>query len=459
MKLSTLLAASSIQAALVSSSPASLHQKGHHSIFDGRHRSNVDRRQSNDDMDDDVASLIHQYHIVNNGFHSLEKITFRQANSTSSAPGPAGVTNATVGSDVNGGMASNAPTPFVAFTTPPTSLVADDGFYYDETVDTTAADDTLFDYTVVNQVNDSESTSVSTSLSDQQFQQCIADMRASDVNGDSIMSYAEYMNFVRINSANNGYGQFLTGGTTLRLGNLPYEYTMAFYGTACLCALLGEGGDCCLGNRTTVRIYDVDDGENVTVIPTVTPDNNSIIVVDTDGNTTTIDVGGAENDDFDYGGVVDVDVSGSDSNATTTPRDYENSFWRDLPPQIQYAYTVLGYNETSWDQGFPIPESQSMTWDQLSYEMMAAASYIGYTQEMWDGERKTRRMDVIGNANATAIDGAQNGTVVDGGAGNGVDATVVDGGEENDTGVQNLLDHERYTRNFCTEGKSMPTCM
>eukprot|EP00804_Cyclotella_cryptica_P020924 CCRYP_009258-RA/>CCRYP_009258-RA protein AED:0.03 eAED:0.03 QI:404/1/1/1/1/1/6/245/1277 len=433
MKLSPLLAASSIPAALVSSSQASLHEKGRHSIFDGRQRSNANNA-IDDTGDDDVADLIQQYHSVNSGFHSLDKLTFRQANST----------NATV----DGDMPSNAPTPFGASITPPPSLVADDGFYYEETVNDN-------DSPTVDQANASESASVDTSLSYLQFEQCKTDMRASDANGDSLLSYAEYMNFVKINAANNGYGQYLTGGPTLRLGNLPYEYTLAFYGTACLCALLGEGGDCCLGNRTSVHIYHSYDGENVTVVDNTTPtpgSNATPGVGGGGGNATTIDVGGAENDDFDSGGVVDVDVGGGGTNATTMPTEYENSLWRDLPLPIQYAYTVLGYSQTSWDDGFPIPESRNMTWDELTLEMRGAASYIGYTQQMWDGQttaRRRRRMDVLGNANATVVDGgAQNGTVVVGGAQND---SVVEAGEENETGLQALLDQEKYTRNFCTE--------
>jgi uncharacterized membrane protein SirB2 len=70
-----------------------------------------------------------------------------------------------------------------------------------------------------------------------------------------------------------------------------------------------------------------------------------------------------------------------------TPDDlYEDEWWRDLPPEIQDAYAVLGWNETVWDEGNEsvFPSSENMTWIELSPEMQEAAGVIGYTQQTWD---------------------------------------------------------------------------
>lgn len=64
---------------------------------------------------------------------------------------------------------------------------------------------------------------------------------------------------------------------------------------------------------------------------------------------------------------------------------YEDEWWRDLPPDIQDAYTLLGWNETSWDSGNN-PPSENTIWNELTLVMQDAASYIGYTQQTWDGD-------------------------------------------------------------------------
>jgi len=69
--------------------------------------------------------------------------------------------------------------------------------------------------------------------------------------------------------------------------------------------------------------------------------------------------------------------------STATPEElYYDDWWRHLPKEIQDAYTVLGFNETRWDQAIP-PESDGMGWDELPPEMKEAAIFIGYTKEIW----------------------------------------------------------------------------
>lgn len=67
---------------------------------------------------------------------------------------------------------------------------------------------------------------------------------------------------------------------------------------------------------------------------------------------------------------------------------YGDEWWRDLPPEIQTAFTVLGWNETIWDAGDENnnPPSEDMDWDELTPEMQDAASTIGYTKQTWDTE-------------------------------------------------------------------------
>ena len=64
---------------------------------------------------------------------------------------------------------------------------------------------------------------------------------------------------------------------------------------------------------------------------------------------------------------------------------YGDSWWADLPKDIQRAFKVLGWDQVSWDTGVP-PPSENMLWDELTLAMQSAARVIGYTQETWDQE-------------------------------------------------------------------------
>ena len=89
---------------------------------------------------------------------------------------------------------------------------------------------------------------------------------------------------------------------------------------------------------------------------------------------------------------------------------YGDEWFRDLPPEIQTAYTVLGWNETLWDDGIS-PQSDKLVWNELSPEMQDAASFIGYTQEICDadvevsvGSNTTTQNDSSGTENITYDD-------------------------------------------------------
>jgi len=64
--------------------------------------------------------------------------------------------------------------------------------------------------------------------------------------------------------------------------------------------------------------------------------------------------------------------------------------WQDLPPLIQEAAQVLGYNAESWgtDQQ---PEQSDKVWEDLSPKQQEAAIKIGYNAHSWDGIEPTER--------------------------------------------------------------------
>jgi hypothetical protein len=76
---------------------------------------------------------------------------------------------------------------------------------------------------------------------------------------------------------------------------------------------------------------------------------------------------------------------------------YYDEFWQDLPEEIQDAYGVLGYNETTWNGGIE-PESSGLYWDEVTPEQQEAALVIGYTSEMWGTE-----VDALANPTAGPV--------------------------------------------------------
>jgi len=63
--------------------------------------------------------------------------------------------------------------------------------------------------------------------------------------------------------------------------------------------------------------------------------------------------------------------------------DYDDASWAEMPPEIQAAFTTLGYDEDTWCMGGEA-ESDYLAWDDLSSEEQAAASVLGYSKELWD---------------------------------------------------------------------------
>lgn len=83
---------------------------------------------------------------------------------------------------------------------------------------------------------------------------------------------------------------------------------------------------------------------------------------------------------------------------------YGDEWWRDLPPVIQEAFAILGWNEATWDAGDESlsPPSEDMDWADLTPEMQAAASLIGYTQQTWDAD------------DLNEVGGLEDGMIIDG---------------------------------------------
>lgn len=56
-----------------------------------------------------------------------------------------------------------------------------------------------------------------------------------------------------------------------------------------------------------------------------------------------------------------------------------------LPPEVQAASGVLGFNQSSWDLGLETSSSNSF-WSQLSVDEQAAAAGLFYDEASWNAE-------------------------------------------------------------------------
>ena len=63
---------------------------------------------------------------------------------------------------------------------------------------------------------------------------------------------------------------------------------------------------------------------------------------------------------------------------------YDDSFWAELPPDIQAHAETLGYSQESWDEG-QFVYTEFLDWDELTKEQQRAAEGLGYDEELWDG--------------------------------------------------------------------------
>ena len=77
---------------------------------------------------------------------------------------------------------------------------------------------------------------------------------------------------------------------------------------------------------------------------------------------------------------------------------YDDYEWRDLPDNIRNAATLLGYCETSWDEGQDIATSLK-NWDELASNEMTAAVTLGYNEKFWNSCKKRNHQDESLDAN------------------------------------------------------------
>jgi len=65
--------------------------------------------------------------------------------------------------------------------------------------------------------------------------------------------------------------------------------------------------------------------------------------------------------------------------------NYNEEYWSDLPRNIMAAASVLGYTKEIWDGDKP-PPTEDTSWNDLSEEEKYAATLLGYTQTTWDAD-------------------------------------------------------------------------
>ncbi|KAL3817807.1 hypothetical protein ACHAXA_002674 [Cyclostephanos tholiformis] len=101
-----------------------------------------------------------------------------------------------------------------------------------------------------------------TGLTEEQFDGCILDQVLADTNMDFELDKDEYLTFLYINSARNGYIFYSSDQDTF--AELPLEFPMLFHSTACLCAYEEVGTQppldvdfgCCEGDNEHILVYD-----------------------------------------------------------------------------------------------------------------------------------------------------------------------------------------------------------
>ena len=62
---------------------------------------------------------------------------------------------------------------------------------------------------------------------------------------------------------------------------------------------------------------------------------------------------------------------------------YDDYDWKELPPDVQKACEVLGYNKKLWDKDGK-SEYEEYDWDELPKEQQEAAKILGYDKKKWD---------------------------------------------------------------------------
>lgn len=64
---------------------------------------------------------------------------------------------------------------------------------------------------------------------------------------------------------------------------------------------------------------------------------------------------------------------------------YNGFYWSNLEDMdVAVYWKVLGWSESSWDDETSLPDTEDMTWDELSSEQQEAAYKLCYFDKSWD---------------------------------------------------------------------------
>lgn len=67
------------------------------------------------------------------------------------------------------------------------------------------------------------------------------------------------------------------------------------------------------------------------------------------------------------------------------PVEFWSEFsWTDLSKTEQKYFSVLGWDEASWEEETDEPSSSDKYWKELTSDEQAAATILGFTSELWD---------------------------------------------------------------------------
>jgi len=65
--------------------------------------------------------------------------------------------------------------------------------------------------------------------------------------------------------------------------------------------------------------------------------------------------------------------------------NYDDYDWDELPEDAKDAATALGYTQALWD-GDKTPDACDESWADLTSAQQEAAAILGYTEATWDAE-------------------------------------------------------------------------
>jgi hypothetical protein len=76
-----------------------------------------------------------------------------------------------------------------------------------------------------------------------------------------------------------------------------------------------------------------------------------------------------------------------DATEVVEPGYYDDYSWDEMPPQVQDAFALLGYDQELWDDPLGIglkASSENYSWADLLLEQQGAATLVGYNKQSWD---------------------------------------------------------------------------